>query len=35
MPNTIELKKLSKIYTARKSEKKALDGVSFTLGPGL
>lgn len=35
MEITLELKNLTKIYTARKSEKKALDGVSFTLGPGL
>lgn len=35
MENTLELKNLSKTYAARKSEKKALNGVSFTLGPGL
>ena len=35
MENTLELRSLSKTYTARKAAKKALDGVSFTLGPGL
>ncbi len=35
MENMLELHALTKIYTARKAAKKALDGVSFTLGPGL
>lgn len=35
MENTLELRSLSKIYSSRKAAKKALDGVSFTLGPGL
>ena len=33
--NALELKNLSKTYTSRKAAKRALDGVSFTLGPGL
>ena len=33
--NTLELKNLSKTYASRKAAKKALNGVSFTLGPGL
>ena len=35
MENTLELKNLSKTYASRKAAKKALGGVSFTLGPGL
>ena len=31
----IQLQRLTKIYQAGKTSKKALDGVSFTLGPGL
>ena len=31
----LELQVLTKIYSAKKATKKALAGVSFTLGPGL
>ena len=31
----LELQVLTKIYSAKKVTKKALAGVSFTLGPGL
>ena len=35
MENLLELRSLSKTYTSKKAQKKALDDVSFTLGPGL
>lgn len=35
MENTLELYSLTKLYVSRKSNKKALADVSFTLGPGL
>ena len=35
MKTTLELKNLSKTYVSHKAAKKALDSVSFTLGPGL
>ena len=31
----MELRRLTKIYRSGKESKKALDGISFTLGPGL
>ena len=35
MENLLELRSLSKTYTSKKAQKKALNDVSFTLGPGL
>ncbi len=35
LENILELKNLSKVYTGRKSEKRALDGVRFAPGPPL
>ena len=32
---SLELRELTKIYSTKKTSKKALAGVSFTLGPGL
>ena len=32
---SLELRQLTKVYTTAKTKKKALDGVNFTLGPGL